>query len=137
MNVAINRTLTTAGVTNPPSVRSYIVRIFRGPSTASTFLRNVTFTAAQAATTQAISLTADGANTYSVFVIPVGVNGQGVESVRSAFVNLQARRTVTPRTGRKLAGVEEEARAAGSTRAAKTHNADIGAPHKRRSRHLL
>ncbi|PRW20918.1 fibronectin type III domain-containing [Chlorella sorokiniana] len=141
LRVTINRTPTTAGVNNPPTVKSYIVRIFRGTTATAPYLRNVTFTAAQAATPQTIALTADGANSYSVSVVPVGVNGQGPESVRSRVVAL-ARRTVTvPRTtGRKLAGAEGgEAVAARGTHAASAQDNDSGAPHnhKRRGRHLL
>ncbi len=143
MSVTVNRTLTTAGINNPPTVNSYIVRIFRGTGASPAYLRNVTFTAAQAASAQSITLTADGANTYSVSVVPVGVNGQGTESQRSNSVTL-SRRTVNPRTtvprtaGRKLAGVEGEAPAERITQAAAAQEPESGKSHaKRRSRHLL
>lgn len=135
MNITINTTLSTTGINNPPSVNRYIVRLFKGTA----YLRNVTYTAAQAASMQTINLNNDGVGTYSASVVPVGVNGNGAESTRSPQVPLARRtvnpRTTVPRTGRKLAGMEEEAPRGPSLSA--REEGEGGAPLKRRGRHLL
>lgn len=140
MNVNIREALVISTITNPPAVTQYRVRLYRGPATNSTLVKTVTFTPEQATTVQAINLATLNlpAGTYSAAIQPVGVNGAGPESARSAYIAMQFRRAAarTVRTGRRL--VEAQEADAQDSSADNQAGAKDGAPLKRhRNRHLL
>lgn len=143
MNVNIQTAPVVSEIDNPPDVTTYRVRIYKGPSTNSTLVKTVSFTAEQAQAVQPINLASYGltAGTYSVAIIPSGANGNGAESAKSNYVAMQTRRTATARNvrpGRRLAEAQQEAgqpQHTSSRTAAQTEDDALRKRH--RNRHLL
>jgi len=129
-------------ITNPPAVTTYRVRLYSGPATNSVFVKYVQFTTDQAKTVQPINLATLGlpAGTYSAGVMALGEHGWGVESARSNYVAVQARRSAarTVRPGRLLSEAQDTSAPPKGARApAHTDASDEALHNRHRNRHLL